>query len=171
MNAVVATRSSGTQLGELDIIERHLKKARDNDDLRKVCLELNRFREHLREETLEVRARYSFLRGMLYTKVGACGGLSFLGSSGECLLYALDQFADADEALQRWFTDTARPSGDLIDLRRATAYEACVVLTTLRVWGRWSKELFSPDTSLLDPGQQKKVSKALSAYYILPSRF
>lgn len=168
---MVAIRSTSTQLGKLEDIETRLKKARGDDDLRMVCVELNRFRENLREETLEVRARYSFFRGVLYSKVGQAGGLSFLGSSGDCLLYALDQFADADEALEHWFNDTARPPGDLVALRRANAFEAYAVLTTLRVWGRWTEELFTPDTSLLDPGQQKKVNKALSAYFILPSHF
>ena len=173
MNAVVATRSPNIQLGELDTIEKHLKKAGDDNALRRVCVELNQFREHLRDEAMEVRARYSFLRGMLYAKVGsATNGPGFLGSSVECLHYAIDQFADAEEALQRCVTDMLRLPGDLAILRRVNAYEAAAVLTRLKVWGYPLGNLTSlPDTNHLDATQQRKVQRALSACYILPSRF
>lgn len=167
---MMATRSDQSLLEELSTLEFRLKRTNDVAALRRIHVQFNNIRDESRTRSQLVRARYFFLRGVLYAKAGRNHQGSFLGASGETLVYALELFDDADKAIkaevgQHGWTD------ELQTLQRQCAYEAVAVVTVLKAWGRELASLPWPDTNTLDPQTQRKVQSAIRHSYMLPSRF
>ena len=161
---------------ELDYIELRLKRANDNDTLRGVCVSMNRFQsDQLGSASPGAKARYSMLRGVLYAKGAFKSPTGWLGNSSvECMYYALDQFAYAEELLGNTADDELGGllPDFLLRLRQTNAYEAAVVVTRLQVWGEsLSKLKITPSTGSLSRREQDKIQKALSRRFMLTSRF
>lgn len=166
----MATRSDQSLLAELDTLEFRLKRTKNEAGLRRILVQFNNIRNESRTKSRLVRARYFFLRGVLYAKFGRNHQSTYLGSSGEVLMYALEQFIEADqdikaEAAENGWTDELRT------LQRRAAYEGMAVVTVLKNWGRNLASLTWPDTSMLEPATQRVIKRALDGNYPLSSRF
>lgn len=167
---MMTTRSDQSLLDELETLEHRLRRTNDEAQLRKILVMFNNIRNESRTQSQLVRARYFFLRGVLYTKAGRNHRAGFLGPSGEVLVYALELFIDADRAIKLAAHENGW-SSDLQTLQRRCAYEAIAVITVLKVWGRDIAVLEWPDTNVLDAPTQRKAQSAIRHGHLLPSRF
>ena len=167
---MMTARTDQSLLDELDTLEFRLRRTNDESGLRRILVQLNEIRNESQNKSQLVRARYFFLRGMLYVKAGRNHQISFLGASGETLIYALELFIDSDSAIK----GAAHEDGwskDLKTLQQRCAYEAIVIVTVLKDWGRDIASLQWPDTNSLDAHTQRKVQAAIRHGHMLPSRF
>lgn len=167
---MMTARSDQSLLDELAMLEHRLRRTNDEAQLRKILVMFNNIRNESRTQSQLVRARYFFLRGVLYAKAGRNHRASFLGPSGDTLIYALELFIDADNAIKMAAKEDGW-SSDLQTLQRLCAYEAIAVITVLKVWGRDIASLEWPDTTVLDTPTQRKAQSAIRHGYLLPSRF
>ena len=167
---MMTARSDQSLLDELDTLEFRLRRTNDEAGLRRILVQFNEMRNESQTKSQLVRARYFFLRGMLYVKAGRNHRISFLGLSGETLLYALELLIDSDHAIKAAAYEDGW-SRDLRALQQRCAYEAIVIVTILKVWGRDIASLPWPDTNSLDAHTQRKVQAAIRHSHMLSSRF
>jgi hypothetical protein len=167
---MVATRSDQNLLDELSTVEFRLRRTSGEAELRRILVQLNAMRNEARTQSKLVRARYFFLRGVLYAKTGRNHQSGFLGSSGEVLVYALELFNDAIDATKAAMHEHGRTT-ELEELQRRCTYEGMAVITVLKAWGRDLSSLPWPDTNVLDRPTQRKLQNAISHGHLMPSRF
>lgn len=165
---VIDTRSPDALIAELATIEQRLKRAKDEEDFRRVHALLNEMRNSTRSATEYVRARYFYVRGLAYAKPVRAHKYGFLNSSAtECLHYAFEVLNDdAKVAIER---SAAEDPPGLSKLRRDCAYEAAAIYTVLNQWG--GTEGLTLDMSSLDMLTRRKITNALKHHYSLSSRF
>lgn len=167
---MMTARSDQSLLDELATLEHRLRRTNDDAQLRRILVMFNNIRDESRTQSQLVRGRYFFLKGVLYAKIGRNSQSGAHGSSGESLIYALELFIDADQAIKA-AADQTGWSPDLQALQRRCAYEAIAVVTVLKVWGRDIASLQWPDTNALDAPTQRKAQSAIRHGHMLPSRF
>jgi len=157
-------------LSELSAIEHQLKRANYADGFRVILDKLNKFSSPKLPADLIVRAKYFFLQAVLFEKAARKQQAGWLGSSVDCLQYALERFTDADQAIKK-HASTNGWSKELEQLQQACAYEAVATATVLQLWGERFEPEVAPDTGCLSPELQRKAASALRHKHSLPSRF
>lgn len=166
---MIDTRSQEAQLTELAAIERRIKRSRGADDLRRAHMQLNKFRTENHTGVSElVRARYFLLRGALYAKAGRNNQAAWLGSSVDCMQYALEQLSDAIEAVRKQAASKGW-TGELRDLEQTCTYEAHATISVLRLWNATPGVMFGTDA--LSKSQRRKEEGSRKHLYSLRSLF
>lgn len=172
MKLVIDIRSPQALLAELETLEFRLKRAVDERDFRHVHTQLNMMRDSIRQDQVAelVRARFYFVRGISYAKPARVHKAGFLHrSSTECLVYALELFEDAQNAVHLAANDSSwTPS--LRRLEQDCVHEAAIALMVLRQWGS-APDNYRLDLSPLSTDEQRKIKKALKHHYAISSRF